>query len=284
MKRNRWTILCAALLLLPLAGCQLAAEGQERGQLAGLFVTTEPLGRYDAQDPQEQPEVYEGKEETLAGGETTYTFPSLEGEAFYVTLQGDEAAENGRVWNSHASQGIWDPRQEVAVDDGGERVHITGTFLTPPLGEGLILYAHPIYRTQAGGVYVVPSNSGMAAAPSPGPGMEKTLTETYEVDLGGKKTTATFSVTLKTEALEAPTQYRLVQMGADNQPLHSQSFAPGQAPETVTALSDTAYFLLETHRAAGVSRELIQREETIRTVQETPQGYFIPYESAVIWP
>lgn len=310
MKKLKYILLAALLLLL--TGCQLAQpEIQTSGDmLAGVFITAEPLDFFDM-------EAYLSDNLRFSGGEivvdgdtsqyqgriygtlepvTTYdengneyhmpdlVFEGLEGIQF-VSAQLED--ENGLYQRTFSSEGLLHANCHYTSTDEEDQVELSGEIWLNH-DQHMTAYFNPVYVDGNGSFYIT-SGHGFSTSGDNAPGSlyAQTMEDSRTVTENGERIVRSISVKISLGTMYAPWEYVLLQMDEENQVIRQDSYLPGQLPEAVTPEAETAYLLLETHNApaAGeqqLTREIIGRDAEQFTTRFATENGFISEMSTVI--
>ncbi len=307
MKKISIIILALAVLL---SGCQLAKPEVEAGKdkLVGVFVTTEYIDLFDMEaylnDNLDQLDggmiqadqtPYRGRlyaelvPVTLTGedGEEVqhweYQFPDLEGVAYFAARV--QTGTEDYV-GSNSDLAILDGHMDIKYTDTAEEIALTARILRAHEGKSIEFYPNPVYQTADGQVYLT-SGSGMSTSGynAPGAFMTQTLSESTTITDGEETKTYSCSIAVEMGTMVPPEEYALVQMDDDNHILCTDRFRPGEHPEEITLLENTAYVLLETGTQEGRTRELWDRNtENLTTLYVGDNGFFHQAHTLLIWP
>ena len=218
---------------------------KEEGRLAGVLLTRDTLAV-----PAEGRLWAETDPANVDPDAPGLRFP-VEGYACFLTRSGEGEPK--------ASALTADPvftmlHQSVNSSDDEESFHLDATvFFLPTAG---VWTVNPVYQTSDGRVYAVPGESGILLSP----GLEVTQDMKDERKEGGR--TETTAITLRLKPETACEKLTLTQFSAAHEALQVWEGAPGDAPETLKVLPETAYVLLERDGEDGETlRELADADE-----------------------
>lgn len=300
-KRNKRLALCLALLLF-LSGCQLAkpeteeaAAGNDR--LIGAFITREPLDLFDferyIQDNQEKflqggeaeitgSEAYENRLYAARTEDERYVFEDAEGFCFFVV---EEQDESGSRTASYGDEAVSSGGIHITEKDEEAALALEGTIYVSSQAANALgfvsFYFNPVYQGADGGVYTV-SGQGMSfdGAMTASQTLDEAVTVTENGETRTKRTTVKISVTV----IDAPEEIVVLQMSAAGQLLARDAYEPDTLPETMTPLNETAYLIVETVAQSGITRELVERDETtIETFRAREDGVCVKEYTELAW-
>jgi len=311
MSKLKIIVVCAILLLI-LAGCQLAQEipAQEDARLAGVFITTDFIdwpqdlqvgqvipvrrwGRIDFSDLFPTRRIYaEFDEETRE-----FVFPDVEGIPFFtVNTPCDRGGILDVVVAMHGGEGISTAGNHVFFGDNATRVEMEGTIYAIPGSQARSsVYFNKVFQTAGGTVFMEPGGGGFSfhGSETEGSVFAQTLTETHTTTVNGVETTNEVSITINLSAMFSPENIALLEMDNDSRMVRRTSFAPDEMPETFYLDVQTAYVILETHRPRPddperVVRELVERgwnnNQWISTFSARDNGILVSSPTELIWP
>lgn len=305
-----------AALLLTLTGCQFAREDLQetstQDRLIGVLITKEPLDLYDAElsaaDLLNGGKIVPGDESihhlyatltsrTLTNdetGETTeiseYIFEDTDGMALMAPTVVDPETGESYV-SSHGDDGVSDAHFAFHTTDDGESLEITGTVYLAPLDVSpVVLYLNSIFQTTDGHVYAQRGN-GVSLSTDNAAGSlftyaeESTSTETS----GGETQTASSRVEISIAAMAVPERIIVNQINARHALLSQAEFLPGELPETLTAMPNAEYFVVETHQRqpsgeTSISRALYDRaSDGVAVFERRNDGVCIQKTITIEW-
>ena len=270
------SILLAALLCL-CAGCQLAkpdgAEAPAQDRLIGVYVTREGLDLFDMEGyladnagrltdggtmevSAQDGEKYGGRLWARQTDDGDWVFDGLDGFGYYVYRYEDQAVEKGVA--SHLDEGITGGGMHYTVEDAGERVELSGTVYVTA-GAGLVFYCNPVYQTADGAVYLTEGHGVETQGAREGESSAMTLSDAVTVTENGDSRTDSFQAEIRFELVPEPVRVAFLQMDADSRLLRRESFAPGDAPESLALEPDCAYVVEETEERFGDGRTGLSR-------------------------
>ena len=299
-------LLFLSLLSLFLCGCQLATDGPEKGQLVGVYFTTDVVsipgtelevdnissaGSISLTEGQPGGRLY-AQACTDEKGDIDYDFPGLEGVAFY---QIPIVEEDGQVRSiQEKNQAIQERHLSTAIEDGGETSTVKGILYAPTWGEQKCLFANPMYQAKDGKVYLeaTPDAFDCASMLSEGAYVSYTWSESITVDTPDGTETSGLVFEYGYHGKNPVEKVVFTQMTADHHPITTQEFPADQTPESLSVEPETAYLLVESHCINGrgtpyVDRILLDRndqeDETFTTyVQEIP-GILSRRTTTILW-
>lgn len=314
---------CVIMIMCLLTGCQLARAdaGEEneksRDRLVGVFVTTEYLDLFDAEQwLKDNPDlVMKGKNVTVDEADPGYygrLYATLVSHTLYDAETGEAAGEtekyelegvDGILYicatmtddeGSHISpqsdEGISDGKLSIHTSDEGEAVTMTGTVYVTPAIAGKGIYINPVYQEPDGGVYVV-SGHGMTSNYTGEGGI---FSQKYEdsvtvAESGKAEQSSRISIEISISITYPPEKLAVTQMDGDNRIVSREEYAAGQTPETIKAQADAEYMIVETHRTVPdggtvEGRELYLRgEDGFYTLVRGDNGIYAQHWTAVEW-
>ena len=263
------------LMMFSAFGCSLAVEGagggeagMSRDRMIGVFITTEYLSLdWDAKG-----RIYAtvDKNDSEEPSDWVVSFGEIDGTNFF---DGVWQSENGNSFNMlTCGDEVCDIKTHYMTTDEGEEVELSGTVYKLPTDD-YIYYANPVYQTPEGEIYAV-SGEGMHMGFSTGGEMTSTLAAEVKVTENGVAEINKISVKVTYRGEYEPTEVVVYQMGADNQVIKEEKYAPGALPVSIKAEKETEYFVVETKRnnpenPNDLIREFYNRSETGDTFFET---------------
>jgi hypothetical protein len=306
IKWKRLTAVClCALLIGALTGCSLALKdgaeiSSDDGRLIGVFLTPEPLDLFDGEaylrgEAQTQRLYAELREKTLTDAETgepftiaEYEFPDVEGVSFFAAQYTERDGGAGYI-SSGSDEAISDAHMSVISRDDGDRIELTGT-LYITTGGSVQWYFNPVCQLSDGRVYVTPGTGAMMDADGEGVSFSQKLEETKTITENGASKTVSALVEISLSVLFPPEEIVISQYDENGLLLSRESCIPGNLPETLTPPEETAFLVVETHKAgpsgkAAVSRELYERDaQTLSAFYARPDGVCCADWTALDWP
>ncbi len=304
------SVLLSLLLLLSMTGCQLARTDMEaaKDRLVGVLMTTEYLDLFDMESYLNDhlniiggdividgdTSAYQGRiyasfvPKTLYGenGETIededLLFSDLKGIHFVTARMKDEGEYYNRVYSS---EGLLNARTTYHYTDFEDSVTLEGEIWMVQNSGDIMIYLNPVYQDSEGRFYVTPGHGFHSSGDVDGGVYSQTLEETHTVTEGKRITTLSNSITISVGIKPEPIEYRLLQMQEDNSIAESAVYAPGDMPEELTVLKDTAYLLLETHqRNSETIREIFNPDtDHISTLYAGENGYLLEDLTFINW-
>ncbi len=225
-----------------------------RGQKISAQQSTEYKDRVYASLMEESLQNEQGEPHALK----QYVFDEIDGIAFFCPKFTDES---GDIYQgSNTDDAITDVSLAVSSTNEEESISMEGTIYVSTLNGPTRFYFNPVYQNDAGEVYVETgkgtSHSGDIVA-----GMSNTLrlNEETSVTVDGKKQTIRTDIAVTVCYIDAPDTVSILQMDQENKIVQQDKFESGEFPQELKPNAQTAYFIVETHRAdtdAVLSREL----------------------------
>ena len=257
------TCLCLGLLL---SGCQLAQTEETKitqgdtlespvqiERLAGAYITLEPIVLEAGTDRIQA--------QKTSGEDTRYAFPGVEGlllASFWIT-----EPENGGFWSMDCSPGLCSVLSSYNAMENGAEEGLTATlYLTKEAGPQ-VCYLNPVYQGPDGGVYLKPADMGTSTSINVVASETLTATTTIEQEAGNLVNTT--EITVNFIHVDLSQGLTVLEMDENHQILKTHTFAPGELPESLEPLGETAYILTEEQTASDTHRALYQKEDTYFT-------------------
>ncbi len=187
-----------------------------------------------------------------------YVFDEIDGIAFFCPEYTDES---GDIYQgSNTDDAITDVSLAVSSSDEEESISMEGTIYVSTLNGPTRFYFNPVYQNDTGDVYVETGN-GTSHSGDIVAGMSSThrLNEETSVTVDGKKQTIRTDIAVTVCYIDAPDTVSILQMDQENKIVQEDKFESGEFPQELKPNAQTAYFIVETHRAdtnAVLSREL----------------------------
>lgn len=302
---KKYFALFLALALL-LSGCSLAREdapeetGTDPGdKLIGAFVTTEHLDLFDfeAYLNDHLNEVLDGgviegdtsayknriyATKTEEDGHTDYVFQDLDGYPMFApTIQQPDPLET--YITMCVGSGINDLKNGIhSIDDNILEQTLEGTMYLAEDAGRVQFFLNPVYQDDQGRVYLVSGQSLSFDCSTGSSAMSADSEVVTTVD--GVETTQRGSVTVNFVGIPCPEEIVVLQMDADSKVLSRETYVPGQLPEEITPTEGTDYFIVETHNAKGVTREILGKDtETMRTYAALENGICDSVLTKILW-
>ena len=255
--------LCLGLFL---SGCQLAqpeetktTQGEtlespvQMERLAGVYLTLEPIVLEAGTDRIQAQKV--------SGEDSRYAFPGVEGlllASFWIT-----EPENGGFWSMDCSQGLCSVLSSYNAIENGAEVGLTATlYLTKEAGPQ-VCYLNPVYQGPDGEVYLKPDDAGTSTSTEAIASETLTATTTIEQEAGNLVNTT--EITVNFIHVDLSRGLTVLEMDENHQILKTHTFTPGELPESLQPLAETAYILTEEQTASDTHRALYQKEDTYFT-------------------
>lgn len=263
-----------------------APEQNENSRLIGMLITKEYLDLFDMerflndhssqllqgqkisaqQSSEYQDRIYASLTDEFLRNEKgephalkKYVFDEIDGIAFFCPEYTDEAGEIYQ--GSDTDDAITDVSLAVSSTNEEESISMEGTIYVSTLNGPTRFYFNPVYQNDAGDVYVETGN-GTSHSGDIVAGMSSTyrLNEESSVTIDGKKKTVRTDIAVTVCYIDAPGTVSVLQMDQENKIVQEDKFESGEFPQELKPNAQTAYFIVETHRAdtdAVLSRELI---------------------------
>lgn len=255
--------LCLGLFL---SGCQLAqpeetktTQGEtlespvQMERLAGVYLTLEPIVLEAGTDRIQAQKV--------SGEDSRYAFPGVEGlllASFWIT-----EPENGGFWSMDCSQGLCSVLSSYNAIENGAEVGLTATlYLTKEAGPQ-VCYLNPVYQGPDGAVYLKPDDAGTSTSTEAIASETLTATTTIEQEAGNLVNTT--EITVNFIHVDLSQGLTVLEMDENHQILKTHTFTPGELPESLQPLAETAYILTEEQTASDTHRAIYQKEDTYFT-------------------
>lgn len=263
-------LLCLGLML---TGCQLAQPEEtqttqddtqmtqgdvsespvQMERLAGVYLTLEPIVLEEGTDRIQA--------QKTSGEDIRYAFPGVEGlllASFWIT-----EPENGGFWSMDCSQGLCSVQSSYNAIENGAEVGLTATlYLTKEAGPQ-VCYLNPVYQGPDGAVYLKPADMGIATSTEVT--ASKTLTATATIEQEEGDMVSTTEITVNFIHVDLSQGLTVLEMDENHQILKTHTFTPGELPESLEPMAETAYILTEEQTASDTRRALYQKEDTYFT-------------------
>ena len=287
MNKKAFIACLVLVLLLNLCGCQLAkpeaGDSSKSDRLVGVFITTEYLDLFDAEEAFE--EYLKNNAGNISDGETitfdtdnqhnrvyatfieepyqdedgeyhfsnNYEFSGLEGIslATYQIQNGEES-----YFASSVGDGICD----VHMKSGGEEQGISGTIWMKKNSGDVIYYMNPIYQTTDGKVYVV-SGSGLHISSDVGGRASQKIEEKATITESGETYSYTFAVEVAVDFAEPAETVTIIQMSQKDEEISREIFQVDNLPKQFVPSADTAYIIAISESDDGINRQINQPGE-----------------------
>ena len=255
--------LCLGLFL---SGCQLAqpeetktTQGEtlespvQMERLAGVYITLEPIVLEAGTDRIQAQKV--------SREDSRYAFPGVEGlllASFWIT-----EPENGGFWSMDCSQGLCSVLSSYNAIENGAEVGLTATlYLTKEAGPQ-VCYLNPVYQGPDGAVYLKPDDAGTSTSTEAIASETLTATTTIEQEAGNLVNTT--EITVNFIHVDLSQGLTVLEMDENHQILKTHTLTPGELPESLEPMAETAYILTEEQTASDTRRALYQKEDTYFT-------------------
>ena len=293
-------ILLVLLLVLSMTGCQLAKPEAEstNDRLVGILATREYLDLFDM-------EAYLNDNLKLTGGDIVIDGDTRDYQGrIYATFKGSTEDElqfsdlkgihfvaarmndNGEYYNRvYSNEGLLNAKTAYNYTDFEDSVSLEGEIWMVQTYGDLKVYLNPVYQDSDGHFYVTAGQGFHSSGDSVGGVYTQTLEESHTVTEGKKTTVLSNSIKISVGIKPKPTEYRLLQMRDDNTIADLAIYAPGEMPEEITVLEDTAYLLLETHQKnSNTIRDIFNPDaDHISTLYAGEDGYLLEDLTFINW-
>ncbi len=288
------------LLLLSMTGCQLAQPetASSNDRLVGILATREYLDLFDMEAYlydnlkltggdiviDRDTRDYQGRIYATFKGNTTdeLQFSDLKGIHFVAARMSD----NGEYYNRvYSNEGLLNAKTAYNYTDFEDSVSLEGEIWMVQTYGDLKVYLNPVYQDSEGRFYVTPGQGFHSSGDSVGGVYTQTLEESHTVTEGKSITTLSNSIKISVGIKPKPTEYRLLQMREDNTIADLAIYTPGEMPEELTVLEDTAYLLLETHQKnSDTIREIFNPDaDHISTLYAGEDDYLLENLTFINW-
>lgn len=305
MTKKFLTLLLTMALLL--CGCSLAQEdtGAETGtdasdKLIGAVITLEHLDLFDFEaylnDNLSQvmnggviegdTSAYEGRiyatrVESDDPHDVEYVFEGIDGYAvFSPTIYGEDPRDT--YISIIADPGINDIKNGVhSINEDVQEQSIEATIYVANDMDNYQFFLNPVFQDAEGRIYLVAGHS--FSTNHMGQSSMSTTSE-YTTTIDGVETTYHGSVCVTFQGVPRPEKIVVLQMDADSHILSREEYAPGALPAEITPADGTDYFLVETHSAEGITRELFGRDSTaLKTYIPMENGVCDAVMTTILW-
>ena len=253
--------LCLGLFL---SGCQLAqpeetktTQGEtlespvQMERLAGVYITLEPIVLEAGTDRIQAQKV--------SGEDSRYAFPGVEG----LLLGSFWIPEGEGFWSMECSRGMSDASYKYDTLENGQVLTIEATlYLTKEAGPQ-VYYLNPVYQGAEGEVYLKPDDFGTSTSTEAIASENLTATTTIEQEEADVVNTT--DITVNFIHVNLSQGLTALEMDENHQILKTHTFTPGELPESLQPLAETAYILTEEQTASDTHRALYQKEDTYFT-------------------
>lgn len=301
-------VLVVFTLMLSLCGCQLAQEEtlaqngySVEDRMIGVFVTEEHLDLFDMEAYLEDnlnaimkgsgeisgdTSKYSGRIYAVPSGyqedgtpNGDYTFEGLEGYAYFVPLV---EMENVKTHVPNADSCFTDIRvgNHVKGDNVTESTVEATMYVVDDLGD-YHYYLNPVYQDENGNVYLM---AGTGLASNELGTMSQYMDSELKTTIDGVETTQRYSVKITYQGVPRPETIVVLQMDVDSNVLSREEYQPGELPQQLDPVDGAEYIVLETHNAAGVTREIVSQEERwMHTYDPAESGVCEQQETELLW-
>ncbi len=253
--------LCLGLFL---SGCQLAqpeetktTQGEtlespvQMERLAGVYLTLEPIVLEAGTDRIQAQKV--------SGEDSRYAFPGVEG----LLLGSFWIPEGEGFWSMECSRGMSDASYKYDTLENGQVLTIEATlYLTKEAGPQ-VYYLNPVYQGAEGEVYLKPDDFGTSTSTEAIASENLTATTTIEQEEADVVNTT--DITVNFIHVDLSQGLTVLEMDENHQILKTHTFTPGELPESLQPLAETAYILTEEQTASDTHRAIYQKEDTYFT-------------------
>lgn len=161
------------------------------------------------------------------------------------------------------SQGLCSVQSSYNAIENGAEVGLTATlYLTKEAGPQ-VCYLNPVYQGPDGAVYLKPADMGIATSSEVI--ASKTLTATAIIEQEAGDMVSTTEITVNFIHVDLSQGLTVLEMDENHQILKTHTFTPGELPESLEPMAETAYILTEEQTASDTRRALYQKEDTYFT-------------------
>lgn len=301
-------LLLLLLFVLPLSGCQLAEqESASEDRLIGVYLTKEYVDTMNVEaylnDHMGEPadgktlQVEEGAAQAYQERiyavdvsqdpkQPAYQFPDLEGVPIYCFSVDDPQGEES-YWIASDAPEVQVYRDYTAGDGMDEMVLTADLYV--PVEAIQEFYANPMCRTPDGQVYLIGGTGVSGRMDTAGTSLGKTIAETVTLTTDGETIQQRYEFKINMTAVLPMERIVLLELDANSQVIERMEFLPGQVPDTFAPAAETAYLVVETHRASisgeeKVDRALFDRQDSaFSTYVEGENGFFCRTDTSLAW-
>lgn len=273
------------LLALSLVGCSLAKEdaatsGEDR--LVGFLISRESLDLFDAEAfLEDNLHKLHGGSVVLDGDTSAY-----QGRIYAEPVEEEVTDDHGDVYRQFSYRFdipdtfyayyacyplLEDSLDYLANPSGGEftelnftctdtELEVTGSATVTPDADFEVLHMNPVFQQPDGLVYVAEGNAARCDMNREGEQWTMTNDQTLTTTIDGVSTELTSKVAF-TLFVERPAKSITVrETAADGEALRAHHFLPGQLPETLELLPETAYLIVESGKTDDSGQPIVERE------------------------
>lgn len=243
MNKTVKTVIIAILILGAMAGAfALGSSGRMTmmagsDRLVGILITTQAL-------PDDKPVYAE-----FTDGE--YMFKDVEGIQCFISNDEDTVVLRVDDALTNVSSGLH------MTDDDQESVSLSAKLYLSTRFNGII-YPNHVYMTASGEIYAVGS-SGIEYTGDVGAGGSFSIADSTKIYENGKTVIHGINVNVDVEIAAVPEKIIVFQYGSSGELLSSESFEPGQLPESME--SGAAYIVVGTVSQSGTEYELFRPDD-----------------------
>ena len=264
-------IICCAMIVLTLVGCQAEIEKSE-DRLVGIFITTEFLNLHDQEriyaNVVTKTEIIEETEKTSKWLEVT--FEDIDGIAYFIFPVPPDDSYDYADSRSDTFNGAL----RVYLENGSLSINMEGNIYVTPTSFNTF-FLHRVYQKIDGKVYLTRTFPGIGLSyPSyEGENFSYTMYDTYTV--------ITFSINV----MAMPKKIIVLQMDENHILLSQMEYIPGAVPDKFMPESNTSYLIVETHKQGGnMTRNLYNRsDEFFETFFVRRDGVCIKNATQIKW-
>ena len=161
------------------------------------------------------------------------------------------------------SRGMSDASYKYDTLENGQVLTIEATlYLTKEAGPQ-VYYLNPVYQGAEGEVYLKPDDFGTSTSTEAI--ASETLTATTTIEQEEADVVNTTDITVNFIHVDLSQGLTVLEMDENHQILKTHTFTPGELPESLQPLAETAYILTEEQTASDTHRAIYQKEDTYFT-------------------
>lgn len=305
-------VLAAAFLLGARGTIDLSYEPEMKPEdrLIGMMVTTSPVwgqftfssGKAEIVPPKGVPA--EKKENTSSRRpipeEYDYVFPGVEGVRLFnvdeITFSGNKQVDCSAADEEFSRIGV--EFSHNSNTENGQKITetingIKGTLYYVLQDEEVTFFSAPIYRKADGGIYLGDSGGGIVLSQdrihySGTATLSKSDSHSHTEN--GEKTVEGRSIKATVQLVYEPVKIALCQYNAARELIQADEYLPGEMPQDITPLRDTAMIVVDTENKADEedakhTYQAISRADTsFYTLQYKGNGYCTEHYHTLKWP